>query len=38
MSKKVLVSYLERKEVFEVPHCVENDIEHLTAEVLKGFT
>ena len=38
MAKKVLVSYLERKQVFEIPSSVEDDISYLTSEVLKGFT
>lgn len=38
MAKKVFVSYLERKQVFEVSSTVEDDIAHLTTEVLKGFT
>ena len=38
MAKKVLVSYLERKQVFEIPSTIEDDIAYLTSEVLKGFT
>ena len=34
----VLVSYLERNQVFEVPSMVEDNIAHLTNEVLKSFT
>ena len=34
----VLVSYLERKQVFKVPNTIEDDILYLKSEVLKGFT
>ena len=38
MSKKVLVSYLERKKTFELADTVENDVEFLTSEVMKSFS
>ena len=38
MAKKVPVSFLERKQVFEVPNIIEDDLSYLTSEVLKGFT
>ena len=37
MAKKVLVSYLDRNKVFDIPNDIENDIEYLTAECLKAF-
>ena len=35
---KVLVSYLERKQVFEVPSDIEDDISYRTSKVMKEFT
>ena len=37
MAKKVLVSYLERNKIFEIPGTVKNEIAYLTSQVLKGF-
>lgn len=38
MGKKVMVSYLERNRIFELPDTVANAIEFLTSEFLKRFS